>query len=349
MDNNLQPNSFENKRNDYYQAVLDAARRVWANKFLWFWGVLLPSGLIIGNSQSGSEENESVDLDILFFQWRQFWIDNSTWIITSLILFFFLIIVFWLLSSIARGGVINILNELQEIDTKKQEKVNQKEYFKRVWKIGKIKFKDIMKLDLLFLLIFLALITAAGLPLFFAYERHNPTTLSLVITLAILIFIPLSLIISFTKSTSLIYVALINEKPSRSIEHGYNLLMKNKKETLKLILTFLILTSLIGIFLAMILTVILSILSYFVFLNPTFFDFSRESINIFGAIIIGLFSLAIILWIKSFNALWSQDIWLWWVKKISSIKIDQKENAISISSKNIQEEKPQIITEEKTK
>lgn len=344
MKNNPQPNFFRNKKNDYYQAVLDAAKRIWINKFLWFWGILLPSGLMIENSRNGKEESESVNFDILIFQLRQFWIDNSAWIIAGLILFFFLIIILWLLSSIARGGVIDVLNELQEIDAEKQEKLNQKEYFKKVWKIGKLRFKNIIKLDLLFFLIFLILTTATVPPLFFAYKSQNPATLLLVAILAMLILVPLLLIISFTKNISLIYVALAKEKPSRSIEHGYNLLINNKREVIKLILTFLVLTFFVGIFSGMVFAVI-SLLFFLAFLGPTFLGSSTGPINVLGIIMIGSLSLAIILWAKSFNALWNQDIWLWWVKKISSVRNDRKEKAVSISPENIAEEKPQIITE----
>jgi hypothetical protein len=346
MKNNPRPNFLKNKKNDYCQAVLDAAKRIWVNKFLWFWGILLPSGLIIENSQGRPEENESVDLDILFFQWRQFWIDNSVWIITGFILFFFLIIVFWLLSSIARGGVINTLNELQEIDTEKQEKLNQKEYFKKVWKVGKLRFKNIIKLDLLFFFIFLILITATAFPLSFAYKSQNPATLLLVVILAIMVIVPLLLITSFTKNISLIYVVLAGEKPSRSIEHGYNLLINNKGEAIKLILTFLVLTFFIGLFSGMVFTVI-STLFFLAFLSPAHSNFSMEPINMLGALMVGVFSLTIILWIKSFNALWNQDIWLWWVKKISSVRTDGKEKSVLTSSENITEENPQIITEQK--
>jgi len=344
MKNNPQPNFFRNKKNDYYQAVLDAAKRIWINKFLWFWGILLPSGLMIENSRNGKEESESVNFDILIFQLRQFWIDNSAWIIAGLILFFFLMIILWLLSSIARGGVIDVLNELQEIDAEKQEKLNQKEYFKKVWKIGKLRFKNIIKLDLLFFLIFLILTTATVPPLFFAYKSQNPATLLLVVILAMLILVPLLLIISFTKNISLIYVALAKEKPSRSIEHGYNLLINNKREVIKLILTFLVLTFFVGIFSGMVFAVI-SLLFFLAFLGPTFLGSSTGPINVLGIIMIGSLSLAIILWAKSFNALWNQDIWLWWVKKISSVRNDGKEKAVSISPENIAEEKPQIITE----
>jgi len=233
--------SQQQNNNQYYQAVIDAFKRVWKYKFLWIWGIFLPSGM---SMNYGFDQNdlEDVNTEVIIFQIQQFWIEHSVWIILGAVALFILIIAIWIFSAIARGGVINSINNLQEIKECDQDKVNQKEQLRNIWQIGKLRAWNIIKLDLLFILIELILLTVVIPPVFLAFKANNPFSAFLVIFLAIVIFIPIVFIIIFSKSIGSVYVALDKETPLKSIEHGYNLFIKNKREVIKLILTFLLLT-----------------------------------------------------------------------------------------------------------
>jgi len=221
--------------------------------------------------------------------------------------------------------------------------VNQKEQLRNIWQIGKLRAWNIIKLDLLFILIELILLTVVIPPVFLAFKANNPFSAFLVIFLAIVIFIPIVFIIIFSKSIGSVYVALAKETPLKSIEHGYNLFIKNKREVIKLILTFLLLTIVFSVVAGIAIIIIGGIL--FIIFGLTYI-ITKSSVSIMiSGIILSLIFLLFAFLLRSISALWRQDIWIWWIKKISSVKIEKA--GIATVRDGLLNKNPKMIAEEK--
>jgi hypothetical protein len=53
-------------------------------------------------------------------------------------------------------------------------------------------------------------------------------------------------------------------------------------------------------------------------------------------VIFGLIILASILFLKSFISLWSQDVIVWWVKKMQGVKVSQEEQLKEGATEEVQ-------------
>lgn len=339
-------NTLPPQPNQYYQATISAFKRIWKYKFLWLWGVLLPSGLPMNYSFDQGKAKE-IDLgpDTASFYFQQYWMNYAVWIISGIILLLIIVIICWLFSAIARGGIINCLSDLQEKEENKE--VEWKKELKKIWQIGKLRFWNIIKLDLLFVLIGFVLALTAVLPIYFSKLSGNYLAVGLVVFLAVLVFIPIAFILILIKNICLVYVALAKETPFRSIEYAYGLLMKNKKEALKLILTLFILMIAVAIAAVIIFGIAGGILA--LILGLIFAITKFNFLGILSAIIFGTAFVILALIVKSIVALWQQDIWLWWIKKITSVKTEELSTE-TVSDKiknNLENEKPEVVVEEK--
>ncbi len=329
---NVQPASQPQDQDSYgyFDAFSDAFRRIWKNRTLWIWGIFLGLGGFSfnfnGGAGGGTEDFSSAEAE-------QF-LSNFWWIIPIAIGVLFLIgIAFWVVSTIVRPGVIRALDRLQnnpDSETKHRD----------IWEQGKAKFVEIIKLDLMIILISFGLIVLLGFLVasLIGIGFSLKDNVGLIVLLGFLgfvflvLFIFISIILSLVRSFGTVFIALGDMKWSVVIKMGYQLIKKNKKEAFKLILIN-ILISLVG---GMIGMIVIGIIAGILFGISFAIMLAFKPLGIALMVIFGLIILASILFLKSFISLWSQDVIVWWVKKMQGVKVSQEEQLKEGATEEVQ-------------
>lgn len=337
------------KETSYYEAFVNALKKSWKYKFLWIWGIFLPGGFSFNmNFSSPSKEFKSESLpkgeleNIIPFL-------EKNWILITIIIGFFVLlgIISWILSAIARAGIINFLNFSQEI-SEKNKKINAREEFKGIWTMGKKNLKKILKLDIFVFLASLALFFVTLAPIIFLFMSGKKGAIFLAI-IGMIIFIPLAMLFFLIRKTGEIFIVLSNLKTFQAIEHGYYLIIKNLKELVKLLLGLLVfgfLSSFVISIIMIILAIIfigfaaLTTLSLGIKINQLFQGkFENFMQNLDGgqiAIILGLIFIFVATFIiimllsKSILGIARYDVWIWWVKKNQGVKNQEEEKEILV-------------------
>ena len=125
-DNKIQkPDNVNNQKqqkpafSEYVDAAKAAFGRIWNNKWIWFWGIFLPMGAgFSGNFNLGNNDfgdNKEVDgyVGDAFEAIKGFLMENIGWIVMGVLLLIALNILIWIISAIARSGVIQAIHQLQ--------------------------------------------------------------------------------------------------------------------------------------------------------------------------------------------------------------------------------------------
>lgn len=326
--NQTQTTKKQNPKNQesYLEAFKEAFYRIWKNRFLWFWGIFLPSGFSMGlnfnyNANESDFSQIPADEDRVFQTMQDFTATHWQLVVAVVALFIFFVIITWVFSAISRKGVIRTLDQLQN---KEKPPIFG---WKDVWREGKTEYLRIIKLDIALTLLVMAVFVALALPIGFMFVTKRIVAAIFLTLIGLVIFVPLVFLINFIKNISVIFISLANTGIIRSIEGAYNLTLKNLRESLKfLLLSFLLglakfFSMLVGMCIVGIVTIVAAVVIKFSmasFINPV-------SITI-GAILFLVFVIAMLL-VHSFFALWQMDLWLWWTKKLSGIKNEALEKA----------------------
>lgn len=314
---NTQNNSNKSWTTEYYEAIKAGFWRVWHNRYLWFWGLFLPAGAGMNNNFNFGAEEESMDFEKYMGDVSNFLNDYLTWIVLGIAISLAIIIGLWVLSAIARVGVILALDELQ--DPTRPATFN----FSKVWLEGKKKIVTILKIDItigLAMLLILIILAAPVVALAFQQVLGGAILLGL---LAIALFIPLVFLSSFMKKIAVVMCALSEVPALEAIEKSYRYVIKNFKEALKMLLSLIVLGLAQGL-------AAFIVLIPFMLIGIGLAFFSGESIEqnfqdpsvVVTAILFGAIVLAVSLLLKAYFSVWIFDIWLWWTKKIGGAKIN---------------------------
>lgn len=320
---------------EYYKAAKAGFMRVWLNRYLWFWGIFLPAGIGVNanynfNSQDFSR-SENVDGYVrdFFANMRNFISEYAIWIIFGVLLFLVILVLFWILSAVARSGVVRVIDALQN----PKEEISHT--FKTVWQKGKQRFVSIMMIDVIigFSMMLILIILATPIVLLVIQGRFGGAVL--LGLLAFLIYIPLVLLSVFLRQVGVIVAVLSNTPAIKAIETAYAYVKGNIKETLKLLLTMVVLGIVQGIttFAAVfpVVVIVIGIALFFVGFSggDDFTDPGNRIALIIVIALVVILILAIFLLIKSIFSLWVQDLWLWWTKKVGSVmSADENEDKI---------------------
>ncbi len=330
-----EPQRNESWVTEYYEAVKAGFMRVWHNRHLWFWGIFLPAGLGVNanynfNSQDFFRgENVNGYARDFFMNVKNFVSEYLFWIILGVLLLLLIIILFWIVSAVARSGVIQALEALQ--NTKKGAIYT----FKTIWQKGRQRFVSILMIDVIvgFSMMLIMIILAA--PVVFLITQGRFGGAVLLGLLAFLIYIPLVLLTLFLKQIGVVVTVLSETTAIKAIETAYFYVRGNIKEALKLLLTMVVLGIVQGvtIFVAVfpVIVVVIGVALLFVGFSDGDDLASPEGriIPIVIIVLVVLFALTIFLFIKSIFALWVQDLWLWWTKKVGSVmSVDESEKKV---------------------
>jgi hypothetical protein len=334
---------------EYYNAAKAGFSRIWANRFLWFWGFFLPVGMgasfnyNFSPEESKFSEGNGVDFASAMEKFGSFVHENLTWFVIGFALFVVVSVLFWILSAIARLGVTRAIEQMQ--DPTSPITYN----FKEIWNQGKVGFGQILLLDFVIGLMMLLIGIVLSLPMFVMFLRQQFGYLIFLAILAALIYIPIAILGYFLKTSGVIVHVLSNVKIKRAIEIAYGYVSGNLKEVLKLVLTFFVLGLLHGVaVMAAIFSVIIvgAVLTFF-FGVVIGFDAIAGSSLVGVAVIVGVLLLIIfisaLVLIKAIFSVWTWDIWIWWTKKVGAIhKEQEQEDAIRIGKQAEQETSPTI-------
>jgi hypothetical protein len=316
------------KLDDYYQAAKKSLKRIWQNKTIWFWGLFVSSGVYLNFSGNHKEEDRK-PLEEGFV--NDIWVNYWNWIIAGLIILLVLVLIIWIISGIARSGVI------KELD-KKQNNKKHKLSFKGIWKIGKIDFKKILILDLWLLGIVIGVLIF-DLSLMFLVFLSRSVGLAIIFAiifgLATILFL---IFLAILKPIALMFLVLANLSIKNSFLKSWNLLKNNVKEYLKLILTLFVVSVIGGAFL----TLILMLGGILVALLFGFFGgFSGTEVSFLAIsllFILTMIILFVVLATEGLLRLWRTDIMIWWVKEIKGAKVED-EKKVAEKKKVVREKK----------
>ncbi|MFO7807130.1 MAG: hypothetical protein R6V40_01755 [Candidatus Moraniibacteriota bacterium] len=328
----------------YLEIFKQSFFRIWENPLIWIWGILIPSGFAFqfGGGSSPDEEFSSQGA-ASFEQFNQFVLANLLWIIIGLFVLLTLSLILWVLSSIARGGLIKKIDKMQNIEGGKSS-------FKEIWQIGRICFWNVLKVDLwilafnLLILLFLSLFFVGA---FFVFDESiNLFFIFSAVFIFILVFL-LILMINIAKRIAVIFVVNSGIDPLISIKKALLTILKNKIEFLKLVLLLILINLIIGVALAVASFSILIIVSAPLALFAKLVGLSNAVILLISGVSFAVVLAAAVLFLKAFTALWKLDIWIWWVKKICSKKIEEKEivDNREKTSQVLATENPGVVTE----
>ena len=316
---------------EYFEALQNSFVRAWKWRFLWVLGLLLPAAGGFGGSASSRSDEEASEIGIddsigstesygatdlaANFSFVEFWNEHWIWILGIAAIIIILIAIIWILSSIARNGVIKNLSEIQ-----KTGKSNNPS-FKEAWLQGRDGFGKIILLDLLvFALTILAILIFALLLSAIFFLIKNGWIVGILLVALVLSFLIFIIGISYAKRIAIVEVVLESKKVPQSLKSGWKIVKNSKKEVLKAIL-FGILIGITAVLVSvaiLLMTLLVGVLIALPFIALGAFE-SFSFMTVLGGILIALpaiFALILLVVWRAIGALWTEDFYLWWVKKV---------------------------------
>lgn len=208
----------QKKEIPFIEILKEAGRIVWKNKFLLWFGLLIALGSP-GSFNFGGENNWNGKGDTAKNFMETHW---QLALAVALVLFAICIALF-LLSLIGKAGLIRSVNLLVS---------GKKSNFKKGWKEGQKYLGKLVWLFLLFFVATLAIILILGTPVAYLALTGSWISAILVGMLAVAIFIPLLFVLALTNIFAGFYIVLSDLKVWSAVESGYNLLLKNIKNSI---------------------------------------------------------------------------------------------------------------------
>jgi len=289
----------------FIEILKEAARIVWRNKFLLWFGVLMalgsPGSFNIGNNENWGKKSDAAK-NFLETHWQIV-------LIVALVLFAIGIILF-LISLVGKASLVRSVNLIVQ---------NKKTTFRAGWREGKKYLWRLFRLFLLFFFATMIIILVLALPVVYLAVTGSWVSALLVGLLAIAIFIPLIFVLALTNIFAEFYIILSDLRVWSAVESGYNLLLKNILNSLVFGLLLLVVNIIAGMVLLPVAGLALLILvptgALFYYLNKIIF-------GIFLAFAILLF-LLFILFISSIFLTYKTTAWILFFREIAEIEPEE--------------------------
>jgi len=300
-------NAPSKKEVPFIEILKRAGQIVWQNKFLVWFGFLMalgsPGSLNISNSKEWNKESDVIR-NFIETHWQLFF----TVVLALLVLSIFL----FLLALLGKAGLVRSVSLVIQ---------NKKTSFREGWKTGKKYLWNLFKLSLIFFFAILIIVLVLSIPVIFLAIKGSWISTILVGLLAIAIFIPLAFILALTNIFAEFYTILSNLKVWSAIELGYNLLVKNIKNSL--IFSFLMFAVNM---IASIVFLFISIITFLV-LAPSgilFYNLNKIVFGIFMSLAV-LLTLVILFSISSLLLAYKTTAWTLFFYEIASTKTGEVE------------------------
>lgn len=295
----------QKKEVPFIEILKEAGIIIWENKFLLWFGVLIalgsPGSFNIVNSKEWEGKSGAIR-NFIEAHWQIF-------LIVALI-FFAIGMALFLISLIGKAGLVRSVNLIAQ---------NKKTTFRKEWEIGKKYAWKLFKLFLLFFSILIIIISVMALPIVFLILKGSWISAVLVSLLAVAIFIPLFFILALTNIFAEFHIILSDLHVWSAIETGYNLFLKNIKNSL--IFTLLVLA--VNIAAGLVLLPIIGIAFFILF--PTgviFYYMSKIAFGIFLVFAV-LFFLAFILFVSSIFLTYKITAWTLFFREIAKVESEK--------------------------
>jgi hypothetical protein len=311
---NVANNNPPKKEIPYVEILKQAARIIWRNKFLLWFGVLMalgsPGSFNIGNSEDWNGKGDAA---------KNFMETHWQLVLAVGLILFAVGIALFLISLIGKAGLVRSVSLIAQ---------NKKMNFREGWKTGKRYMWNLFKL---FLLIFSATITIVlilAIPVIFLAVKGSWMSAVLVGLLAVAIFIPLAFVLALTNIFAEFYIVLSDLKVWSAVEAGYNLLLKNIKDSIVFSLLILAVNIAAGIILLPVLGVALLVL---VPSGMLFYYLSKIVFGIFLVFAILLF-VAFALFISSIFLTYKTTAWTLFFREIAKVESEEAAKIIEEES-----------------
>jgi len=291
----------------FIEILKEAARIVWRNKFLLWFGVLMalgsPGSFNIGNNENWGEKSDAAK-NFLETHWQ---------IVLAVALVLFAIgIILFLISLVGKAGLVRSVNLIVQ---------NKKTTFRAGWREGKKYLWRLFRLFLLFFFATMIIILVLALPVVYLAVTGSWVGAVLVGLLAIAIFIPLIFILALTNIFAEFYIILSDLKVWSAVESGYNLLLKNILNSI----VFGLLLMVINLAAMMIFFPVVAIaLFILVPAGVLFYYLNKIVFGIFLAIAILLFVLTILL-VSSIFLTYKTTAWTLFFREIAKVENEEAE------------------------
>lgn len=301
----------------FIEILKQAARLVWQDRFLLWFGLLMALGSpgsfnIGGNNQNISGQEERFQ-NFLSAHWQLVAVLMVILIAVGIILF--------LVSLIAKAGAVKSVNLLSQ---------NKKTSFKEGWGSGKKYLGRLFGLAILLFLAIFVLVIVLAIPVIYLIAAKSWLSAVLVGILAIAIFIPLGFIFTLTKTYAEFYIILSDLHVKSAVEAGYDLLLKNIGNSIIFALLLVVVSIVAGIVLLPIAGLALLIL---VPSGIAFYYLNKIAFGIFIVFAVLLF-LAAILLVSSIFRTYAIAAWTLFFREIA--KVEKPETAEAVAEEELE-------------
>lgn len=289
----------------FVEILKQAGRIVWQNKFLLWFGVLMalgsPGNFNVGNSEDWEGKTNSA---------RNFIETHWQLVLVIALILFAAGIVLFLLSLVGKAGLVKSVNLIAQ---------DKKTSFREGWRTGKKYLWKLLGLFFLFFIATLVILSVLALPAVFLAIKGSWVSAVVMGILAFAIFLPLVFILALTNVFAEFYIILSGLKVWSAIEAGYNLLLKNVKNSIIFGLLLIVVNIAAGIVflpvagLALLVLVPTGILFYF--LNKIVF-------GIFVFFAVALFLLAV-LFVSSIFLTYKTTAWTLFFREIAKVESEE--------------------------
>jgi hypothetical protein len=296
------------QKNDipFIELLKEAGRIVWKNKFLLWFGLLIalgsPGSFNMGNSDDWNGKGGDTARNFIETHWQ---------VVLAVALVIFAIgIALFLISLVGKAGLIRSVSLIVS---------KKKTSFKAGWKEGKKYLGKLVKLFLLFFAATLVIILVLGLPVVYLAATGSWISAILVGMLAVAILAPLIFVLALTNIFSEFYIVLSDLGVWSAVESGYNLLLKNIKNSIIFGLLLMAVSIVAGLVL---LPVALIVAAVLIPAGTLFYFMNKIAFAIFLIIAIFLFLLAI-LFISSVFAAYKTTAWTLFFREIAKAESEE--------------------------
>lgn len=291
----------------YIEILKQAGRIVWQNKFLLWFGVLLtlgsPGSFNIGNSEDWNGKSESA---------KNFMESHWQLVIAIGLVLFAIGIALFLISLVGKAGLVRSVNLITQ---------NKKTNFREGWKMGKKYLGNLFKLFLLFFSATIVIVLVLSIPVVFLAVKGSWLGVVMVGLLAVAIFVPLVFVLALTNIFAEFYIILSGLRVWSAVEAGYNLLLKNIKNSLIFSLLILAVNIVAGIALLPVFGIALLIL---IPSGILFWSLSKIVFGIFLAFAV-LLALAVLFFVSSVFLTYKTTAWTLFFREIAKAEVPETE------------------------
>ncbi|NTU67241.1 MAG: hypothetical protein HGB08_04975 [Candidatus Moranbacteria bacterium] len=260
--------------------------------FLWLFGVLVALG-------SGLESFDYSKMDL----------KSYLVIIIPVIIVIILALIF--LSVTARAGMIRSLGKITE---------KKKTSFKSQLKEGRRFFWRLIGLEAIIISSFVIITAILFIPIIFLFSSKNNIGGIFVSLLAFLILLILIVLGAFFRIFGRLYIVLGNISVVSSLERAYSLFMKNRKESLMMLLLFIPTGICVYIITVILWSSVSAFFAVFTWIARNIIGESTDTIASVGTI---LLSIPAMIFLKAIYEVFSQSVWVIFFYKIASPKDGQ--------------------------